>query len=170
MERNVKYIIYIIINYNTFREENDKNNTSKDFIDFFNSYFITDNFNDEIDLNLRFYVSILQSYIQYKKTPNKELIKFWENDIKPYLKNTYPFQQNGIFTVNADVKFLIKEIDDLIAKGNSSSNTNNNTDSKNTINEKNNNNNAHLRMTLIKKHEKSEKNEKTEKNKKEDDK
>ena len=91
-------------------------------------------------------------------------MKFWENDIKPYLKNTYPFQQNGIFTVNADVKFLIKEIDDLIAKGNNASNTNNNTDSKNTINEQNNNNNAHLRMTWNKKHEK------TEKGKKEDDK
>jgi len=67
-----------------------------------------------MDLNLRFYISIFQSYIDYLKTPDEELINSWEKDIKPYLYKVYPFQQNGIFNVNADIKFLIKEIDSLI--------------------------------------------------------
>ena len=67
-----------------------------------------------MDLNLRFYISILQSYIDYLKTPDEELINSWEKDIKPYLFKVYPFQQNGIFNVNADIKYLIKEIDSLI--------------------------------------------------------
>jgi len=67
-----------------------------------------------MDLNLRFYISIFQSYIDYLKTPDEELINSWEKDIKPYLFKVYPFQQNGIFNVNADIKYLIKEIDSLI--------------------------------------------------------
>jgi len=67
-----------------------------------------------MDLNLRFYISIFQSYIDYLKTPDEELINSWEKDIKPYLYKVYPFQQNGIFNVNADIKYLIKEIDSLI--------------------------------------------------------
>ena len=68
-----------------------------------------------MDLNLRFYISILQSYIDFLKIPDEELINSWEKDIKPYLFKVYPFQQNGIFNVNADIKYLIKEIDSLIA-------------------------------------------------------
>ena len=79
-------------------------------------YFKEAKFSEEIDLNLRFYVSILQSYIEYLKYPDKELINSWNNDIKPLLLKVYPFQQNGIFNVNADIKYLIKEIDNLISK------------------------------------------------------
>ena len=71
---------------------------------------------EDIDLNLRFYVSILQSYLEYLKVPDKELINSWHDEMKPFLLDTYPFQQNGIFNVNADIKYLIKEIDSLISK------------------------------------------------------
>ena len=87
---------------------------SNDFIEFFKSYFNVEILKDDMDLNLRFYISILQSYIDYIKTPDDELINSWEKDIKPYLFKVYPFQQNGIFNVNADIKYLIKEIDSLI--------------------------------------------------------
>ena len=66
---------------------------------------------------MRFYVSILQSYLQYLKISNAELIKEWENNIKPFLLKKYPFQQSGIFNVNADIKFLIQEIDNLNKNG-----------------------------------------------------
>ena len=87
---------------------------SNDFIEFFKSYFNVEKLKDDMDLNLRFYISILQSYIDYIKIPDEELITSWEKDIKPYLFKIYPFQQNGIFNVNADIKYLIKEIDSLI--------------------------------------------------------
>ena len=114
--KNCKIIYLIILIYH--RSEKNKN-ISKEFIEFFNSYFKKGQFSEEKDLNLRFYVSILQSYLQYLKTPNTELINEWENNFKPFLLKIYPFQQNGIFNINADIKFLIQEIDDLIKKGKS---------------------------------------------------
>ena len=77
-------------------------------------------------MNLRFYVSILQSYMQYLKIQNKELIKEWENNIKPFLLKRYPFQQDGIFNINADIKFLIQEIDNIIKKDSNNNRLNNN--------------------------------------------
>ena len=93
-----------------------KENISSDFIEFFKSYFKGENFTEEIEFNLRFYVFLLQSYIEYIKIPNKELINAWENDIKSFLFKKYNFEKDGIFNVHADVKFLIKDIDDLIKK------------------------------------------------------
>ena len=81
-----------------------------------------------MDLNLRFYTSILLSYMEYlfsENNQNKELIKEWQSNISPFLLKKYPFQQSGIFNLNADVKYLIEEIDTLIKKGNKSNNINN---------------------------------------------
>ena len=122
MERNVKIYI-IIINFLTyFSTNNNKIDLSHDFINFFKTYFNEKDFTEEIDLNLRFYVSILQSYIEYLKIPNKELTKEWDNYIKPFILKKYPFQQDGIFNINADIKFLIQEIDSLNKKGNNALN------------------------------------------------
>ena len=89
---------------------------------------------------MRFYVSILQSYLQYLKISNAELIKEWENNIKPFLLKKYPFQQSGIFNVNADIKFLIQEIDNLNKNGKNNRNKfsnqlNNNAYKRKTIND-----------------------------------
>ena len=78
-----------------------------------------------MDLNLRFYVSILQSYMEYldiEKNQNKELIKEWQSNISPFLYKKYPFEQSGIFSLNADVKLLIEEIEALIKKSKNSDN------------------------------------------------
>ena len=113
-----------------------------------------------MDINLRFYVSILQSFMQYLNNENKELVKEWESNIKPFLLKKYPFEQNGIFNINADIKYLIKEIDNLLKKGKNNNdfnykndlNSNNIHVKKNTINEKND-----LKRTYYKKMEKEEK-------------
>ena len=91
-----------------------QNNLSTDFIDFFHSYFKGKKIEEEIDLNLRFYISILQSYIEYLKTPDISIIKEWKEEIKPFLLKIYPFEQSGIFNINADIKFLINDIDNII--------------------------------------------------------
>ena len=116
MERIVHHYIYNFISKLYYRSELSENNISKDFIDFFNSYFKIDDFTEEKDVNLRYYVSILQSYMEYINAQDKELIKEWENNVKPFLIQQYPFQQNGIFNMNADIKYFIQEIDVLIKK------------------------------------------------------
>ena len=72
-----------------------------------------------MDFELRFYVSILQSYMEYldkEKNHNKELIKEWQSNISPFLYKKYPFHKSGIFSLNADVHFLMEEIEALIKK------------------------------------------------------
>jgi hypothetical protein len=89
---------------------------SQNFIDFLHSYFKDKIIKDEIDLNLRFYVSILQSYIEYLRTRDKIIKKGWKEEIKPFLLKVYPFTQDGIFNINADIKYLINDIDTIIEK------------------------------------------------------
>ena len=114
MEKIVKQYIYNFVIY--FRSEQTKN-ISQDFISFFNTYFFKKEFfTEEIDLNLRFYVSILQSYMNYLYAHNnldKELVNEWQNNISPFLYKKYPFEQKGIFNLNADIKYLIEEINSL---------------------------------------------------------
>ena len=62
---------------------------------------------------MRFYVSILQSYIEHLNVPDEIIIKGWKEVIKPFLLNIYKFEQNGIFNINADIKFLINDIDKM---------------------------------------------------------
>ena len=125
MEKIVKQYIYNFVIY--FRSEQTKN-ISQDFISFFNTYFFKKEIlTEEIDLNLRFYVSILQSYMNYLYAHNnldKELVNEWQNNISPFLYKKYPFQQKGIFNLNADIKYLIEEIDTLIKKQNRLNNNN----------------------------------------------
>ena len=125
MEKIVKQYIYNFVIY--FRSEQTKN-ISQDFISFFNTYFFKKEiFTEEIDLNLRFYVSILQSYMNYLYAHNnldKELVNEWQNNISPFLYQKYPFEQKGIFNLNADIKYLIEEIDTLIKKQNKLNNNN----------------------------------------------
>ena len=112
MERNVNHKLLLF----SFSSELNKDNLSSDFIDFFKYYFQEQKFTDEIEFNLKFYIFLLQSYIEYLKIPDKKLIDFWEKEIKPFLLKKYSFEQSGIFNVNADIKFLIKGIDKLIKK------------------------------------------------------
>ena len=125
MEKIVKQYIYNFVIY--FRSEQTKK-ISQDFISFFNTYFFKKEiFTEEIDLNLRFYVSILQSYMNYLYAHNnldKELVNEWQNNISPFLYQKYPFEQKGIFNLNADIKYLIEEIDTLIKKQNRLNNNN----------------------------------------------
>ena len=112
MERNVNHNLLLF----SFSSEFNKDNLSSDFIDFFKYYFQEQKFTEEKEFNLKFYIFLLQSYIDYMKIPDKKLTDSWEKEIKPFLLKKYSFEQSGIFNVNADIKFLIKEIDKLIKK------------------------------------------------------
>ena len=99
-----------------YSPEQEKEIIPTDFIDFFKNYFNDQKFTEEKEFNLRFYIFLLHSYIDYCKIPAKELITSWDNEIKPFLLKKYSFEQSGIFNVNADIKYLINEIDNLIKK------------------------------------------------------
>jgi len=116
MGRNVKllFLIFLIIYFSSKLPDI---NISNDFIEFFKSYFKEgNNITGEIEFNLRFYIFLFQSYLDYIKIPNKDLIEAWDNNIKPFFLKKYSFEQTGIFNVNADIKFLINEIDNIIKK------------------------------------------------------
>jgi len=124
------------INNFYFRIEQSEDKLSQDFIDFLHSYFEGKKIEEDVDLNLRFYTSILQSYIEFLKNPDNIIIKGWEEDIKPFLLKTYPFNKNGIFNINADIKFLINDIDDMIKRSNNNNiiiNNDNNSKEDNNI-------------------------------------
>ena len=60
----------------------------------------------------------MESYIEYIKNPSNDLVNFWESNIKPFILKKYPFQQDGIFNINADIKYLIQIIDNSVKKEN----------------------------------------------------
>ena len=109
-----KILIYNNLVY--FSTESGKHNLSFDFIDFFKYYIKDQQFTEEMEFNIRFYVFLFHSYISYLKVQDKDLNNSWDNDIKPFLIKKYSFEQSGIFNVNADIQYLIKEIDSLFKK------------------------------------------------------
>ena len=81
---------------------------------------------EEQNFLLKCGIAYFQSYIEYIKTPEEKLKKTWNSKIKPLILKKYPVQKSGIFNVNADVEFLIGEIDKMNDIKNETSNSNNN--------------------------------------------
>jgi hypothetical protein len=81
---------------------------------------------EEQNFLLKCGIAYFQSYIEYLKTPEEKLKKTWNSKIKPLILKKYPVQKSGIFNVNADVEFLIGEIDKMNDIKNATSNSNNN--------------------------------------------
>ena len=61
----------------------------------------------------RFYISLLQSYLEYSNYFNNEFISSWDNEIKPFIIEKFPIKQEGYFNVNSDIDYLIKEVDSI---------------------------------------------------------
>ena len=58
-------------------------------------------------------LALFQSYIEYLNKLEESIKTAWNLKIKPLLLKKYPPQKSGIFNVNADVEFLMKEIDKI---------------------------------------------------------
>ena len=65
----------------------------------------------EDDFYLRCCLALFQIYLEFLGNPEEKIKKIWNNDIKPLVLQKYPIIKNGIFNKNADVEFLIQEID-----------------------------------------------------------
>ena len=90
----------------------------------------------------RFYISLLQNYLEYSNYFNKEFIDSWDNEIKPFILEKFPLKKEGYFNVNSDIDFLIKEVDlikEEFIKKNKETLNNNKNNNKNT----NSNSNGH---------------------------
>ena len=62
---------------------------------------------------IRFYLSLLKSYIEESKKFSEVLINVWINEIKPYILKSYPISLRGSFNANSDLQFLSAIIDNL---------------------------------------------------------
>ena len=107
-------IINFFIFYNIkYRAKNSKKNLSDEFIDFFVKYSKLEKLSEEQDFLLRCGLGLFQAYIEYLNKSEEKIKAAWNLKIKPFLLKQYPIQKSGIFNVNADVEFLMKEIDKI---------------------------------------------------------
>lgn len=115
MERVVRIININFLNiYNIkYRAKNSKKNLSDEFIDFFVKYSKLEKLSEDQDFSLRCGLGLFQAYIEYLNKPEEKIKAAWNLKIKPFLLKQYPIQKSGIFNVNADVEFLMKEIDKI---------------------------------------------------------
>ena len=65
----------------------------------------------EDDFYLRCCLALFQIYLEFLGNPEEKIKIIWNNNIKPLVLQKYPITKNGIFNKNADVEFLIQEID-----------------------------------------------------------
>jgi hypothetical protein len=107
-------MIYIIFNI-VYSSNDEQINIKQQFIDFFNIFFVNSD-NPEKDVIIRFYLSIIQMYIEYYKKFENPLLENWNNNIKPYILEKYPKTSTHIFTQNSDLHYIIDLIDDLKEK------------------------------------------------------
>ena len=108
---NCKFIYIYYPNYFLYSSNNNKQIITDNFIEYFTKRFNFEKIPPELDFDFKFYVTLFSNYIQYLKTPDTKILSFWNKQLKPFIKNNYPIIKNGIFVMNADFDFLIKEID-----------------------------------------------------------
>ena len=107
-----------IFNYikNIYSSNNNKIDISEKIIEFFEEYFIGTEHNSDKDIIIRFFLSLLNIYIDANKKFDKSLLKSWSNEIKPYVDQKYPVSKQGLFNTNSDLHYLIKLINDSAEK------------------------------------------------------
>jgi len=110
LERNVNLKLYNIFFYSSNNFEID---LSQHFIEFFREYFVNIEFTHEKDCTVRFFLIVIQSYIENIKKFDKNLLNVWQNEIKPFILDKYPLKKEDLFVINSDFNFFIEMIDSL---------------------------------------------------------
>ena len=143
--KKCKYLFKFNILCNYYSSNNNINQFNQEFIDFFRNYFINVEYTPDKDLTIRFFMSLLQMFIENNNNFDKCLINAWENEIKPYILQKFPISKDGLFAVNSDLEFLLNLIDSLKdqydKKQIANNDTNNNNEEKNKNDEVNNKDN-----------------------------
>ena len=110
MERNVNLYLFNIFLYST---NNFKIDLNKHFIEFFRDYFANIEFTHEKDCTVRFFLILIQSFIENTKKFDEKLLSAWQEEIKPFILDKYPLIKQNSFIVNSDFNFFIEIIDSL---------------------------------------------------------
>ena len=106
----MKYKYIFLILYNS--SNNNINKINQDFLDFFrNFFFLKERVKADKSLTIRYYISLLQMFIEYYDKFDKILINAWNEEIKPYIFKYFPLEKQGQFFVNSDLVFVIEIID-----------------------------------------------------------
>ena len=63
---------------------------------------------------IRFYLTLLQLYIDFYKSFDKQFLYDWTNKIKPFIIEKFPQTLDAVFTVNSDIHNQIKKIEDSL--------------------------------------------------------
>ena len=110
--KKCKSILFYIINFLFLYSSNNNNQLIlENFIEYFTENFNFKKIPPELDFDFKYYTTLFSNYIQYLKTPDTKILSFWNKQLKPFIKDNYPLIKSGIFVMNADFEFLIKEID-----------------------------------------------------------
>ena len=102
-------VIIILFNIN-YSSKNGKINIKQQFVDFFIYYFINSDKQDK-DVIIRFYLTLLQQFIETQKAFDSPLYENWEEKMKPFLLEKYPKKSTKLFYENSDIHFIIKLLD-----------------------------------------------------------
>ena len=111
--KKCKYLFKFNIFFIYYSSNNNINQLNQQFIDFFRNFFINVEYTPDKDLTIRFFISLLQMYIENNNNFDKILMNAWENEIKPYILQKFPISKEGLFAVNSDLEFLLNLIDSL---------------------------------------------------------
>ena len=60
---------------------------------------------------MRYYMSLLQMYLENLDNFDSNLITAWQNEIKPFIYQKVPIVKDGLFNINSDLYYLIQIID-----------------------------------------------------------
>ena len=101
---------YIYLSFYFYSSNNDKINIKQQIVDFFRIYFIKSDYAEK-DMTIRFFLSLIQNYIDYYKAFENPLLESWKTEIRPFILEKYPQSATQIFYANSDIDYLTKLIE-----------------------------------------------------------
>ena len=110
MEKNVRKFLLII----NFSEEESGKSIFIEFKEFFLSFLKKEILSKEEDFYLRCCLALFQIYLEYLQNPEEKIKTEWIKTLRPLIIKKYPISKKGIFVQNAEVEFLLQEIDRII--------------------------------------------------------
>ena len=134
--KKCNYYIYLSIYF--YSSNNENINIKQQIVYFFRMYFIKADYPDK-DIIIRFFLLLIQNYIEYYKAFDNPLLECWKTEIRPFILEKYPQSETVLFYANSDIEYMTKLIEKLretyevkteINNNNTDSETPNNTEKK----------------------------------------